>query len=242
MVEAAHLLHAFVDFAATLAATARPVDAAVELVQRVDDVFDVDAATVFLVQPDGSLHAVAWSGDPARRAASLELEHAEGPGHDAVRSGEPVVARDRDDARQRWPEFAPAAAHAGLESFAAVPMRSRAAAVGSLAVGAGRAEAVAPADVAVVQGLADLGTLAITDARAARTARAVAAQLQTALDARVVIEQAKGVVAERAGVSVDDAFTALRRYARGRHQLLTDVARRVVEGTLDPETVVRPTR
>jgi AmiR/NasT family two-component response regulator len=107
-------------------------------------------------------------------------------------------------------------------------------------LGAASPEPLAPEDLDIAQALADLASLAITEARAARRAHAVAAQLQTALDARVVIEQAKGVVAQRSQVSIDDAFAGLRQYARGRHQLLTDVARRVVDGDLDPVAVLRP--
>jgi GAF domain-containing protein len=237
MAREARLLHAFLDFAESLAATTAPSDIAIDLTQRVAGLFAVDAAVV-LGEAGGSLRAVAWSSEPGQRLAELETEHAEGPGHDAIRAVGCIIATDRDDALlARWPRFAPEAARIGLRSFAAVPLRRSGAALGALALGATSPEALAPDDVAVVQGLADVTALAIDEARAARHARVVAEQLRTALDARVVIEQAKGVVAHRARVSVDEAFVGLRRYARGRHQLLTDVARRVVEGELDPEAV-----
>jgi GAF domain-containing protein len=239
MVRATRLLEAFIDFATFLAADGDAVEIGTELAARGAAALEVDEAAVALATDGTSVREFASSSPRALEVLRLELRHAEGPSLDAVGSGAVVAAPDALAARRRWPRFVPDAEPAGFRSFAAVPLRRRGTAVGALGLYARAGAALRPDDAPVAQALADLAALAIMHERAAERAEAVAAQLQTALDARVVIEQAKGVVAKHRGVNIDAAFTELRGYARRHHQLLTDVARRVVAGELDPTVLAR---
>jgi GAF domain-containing protein len=233
-----HLLRVFVDFAGTLASDSDSVATGTELARVVVDELRADAAAVVLASGEGSPRVLAASSARGRLLAEVEIREGEGPGLDALRSGAPT-ARAPDAAARRWPRFASEIAPSGLRAFLAVPLRCRGQAVGALILATACPEAFATADVALVQAFADIAALAIMDADAATRALEVSAQLQTALDTRVVIEQAKGVVSERARIGIDDAFGAMRGYARRRSRLLTDIAREVVDGRLDGETVVR---
>jgi AmiR/NasT family two-component response regulator len=95
------------------------------------------------------------------------------------------------------------------------------------------------ADVIVARGFADLAALSIAQHRASAEAQRLNEQLSAALTSRVVIEQAKGVISERAGVDLSEAFSRLRAYARNTNQLLTDVAQAAVNGTLGPAAWAR---
>ena len=133
----------------------------------------------------------------------------------------------------RWPRFAPRALAAGFGSVDALPMRLRGTVIGALNlfhVKPGRCKA----DVEAAQALADVATIAILQHRATLEAQVVNQQLQHALNSRIVIEQAKGMVAQRAGLNMEHAFSALRTHARDHNLRLVDVAEAVIGGSLAP--------
>lgn len=127
-------------------------------------------------------------------------------------------------AKDRWPRFTPKAVEAGFRSVQAVPMRLRAQTIGALNLFRVDAGLMPESDVAAAQALADVATIAILQHRAALSAQLLNDQLSRALDSRIVIEQAKGVVSEAAGLDMEEAFARLRRHARVHNLRLADVA------------------
>lgn len=190
-------------------------------------------------QQKGSLAVVASSSEQTRLLDVCQLQNDEGPCLDCVRTGAAVVSGDLDADHTRWPLFAPAARAAGFRSILAVPLRHGDQMIGGLSMFRDRAEAVHADDRRLAQALADAATIGILQQRSAQRHATTVEQLQHALDSRVVIEQAKGVLAERNSIGMDTAFDVLRRYARGRNLKLTELAAAVVRGDIAPVTVLR---
>lgn len=213
----------------------RLVDAAVAVV-------DADEAGLLLTDRTGELGIAATTSASTHLVELLQVQAREGPCFDAYRTGEPVRTGplDSDHARQTWPEFTPMALSAGFHSVVAVPMRWRDTTLGSLNLfrkGPGRAD---DREVTAARALADLTTIAVVQAHAVDGAHEVIDQLQNALDTRVSIEQAKGIVAERTKLGMDAAFERIRRHARSSNARLADVAAGIVSGDLDVDSLVWP--
>lgn len=197
------------------------------LATRAAELLDVRAVAV-LFADDGVLDVAASSGELGDRMARCEVTLDEGPGVEAYRSGEPVECRTLFVAEPRWPKFAPAAMDAGLAAAHAMPCLNRDDVLGTLTMYATRTGAPS---AELGQAMANAVSLGVTVFR--ERARAVLAdQLQHALHSRVVIEQAKGVLAERLDLPIPRAFELLRRYARSHNAKLHDVARDVLTGAL----------
>jgi GAF domain-containing protein len=147
-----------------------------------------------------------------------------------------------DDAMTRWPRFAAYARDVGIHSVAALPMRLRTEVIGALNLFSTNPEPLGTDDEMVAQALADIATIGILHERAFHDGRIVTAQLEAALDSRIVIEQAKGIVAERAHVGIDDAFTMLRGYARSHNRLLSQTAHEIISGDLAIDALAAPPR
>lgn len=222
----------FVELADTLVTGFDIVDLIHTLTQRCVELTDVDAAGIMLADGSGTLHVIGSSSERSRLLELLEVQSAEGPCLDAFRDGETVVA-DFSDA-ERWPTVAPEAVRSGFGSVVALPMRLRHEAIGALNLFRNDPAPLPAADVAICRALADVATIGLLQERAVREARLLADQLQSALNTRVVLEQAKGVLAERSGIDVDVAFDVMRVYARRVNRPLGEVARDVVEGRLSP--------
>ncbi len=147
----------------------------------------------------------------------------------------PVLVADLASERDQWPSFADEAIRVGFRAVYALPMRLRQQTIGALNLFHHEARTLTPAAVRIGQGLADVATIAILQQRAAQRADELSEQLQAALNSRIVIEQAKGVLAERERLEMSTAFALLRGYARSTNQPLSAVARAVVNGALDVE-------
>ncbi len=215
------------------------------LADRCVDILGVSAAGVMLATPEGDLRVVASSSEAMRVLELFELQSDEGPCLDCHRSGEAVLLdEDLAAAGGRWPRFAPVAVEAGFRAAHALPMRLRGSVIGALNLFGPEEGALSVEDIAAGQALADVATIAVIQQRVATESRVLIDQLNTALSSRVVIEQAKGVLAERAGLSVESAFEAMRHYARDRNLHLADIARGVVDKTLAPGSLnpARPRR
>jgi GAF domain-containing protein len=202
-------------------------------------VLDIAAAGLMLVAPDGDLRVMASSSEAMRLLDLFELQSEEAPCLDCYRTGEPVLNQDLA-ADGRWPRFAVEALAAGFHSVHALPMRLRGTIIGALNLFEAERGGMPQADVDAAQALADVATIAILSHRAAHESRVVNAQLDGALNSRIVIEQAKGVVAERMGLGMEPAFDTLRNHARNNNLRLTDVARDVAEGTMAASGLHRP--
>jgi hypothetical protein len=162
----------------------------------------------------------------------FEIQQDEGPCLDCYRTGNPVRCPDLSAAVGRWPRFAPEALAHGYGSVYALPMRLRAQVIGSLNLLRELPGELDANDLVAAQALADVATIGILQQRAASEQRLLAEQLQYALDSRVTIEQAKGVIAEHARLDMDAAFSALRQYARNHNERLVEVAHNVAARTL----------
>jgi transcriptional regulator with GAF, ATPase, and Fis domain len=220
----------FVELADTMVADFDVIDFLHMLTDRSVRLLQASAAGVVLADPRGELRVAAASSEEASLLELFQLQNDQGPCLECFRTGQPVTAADLAGAAQQWPRFAQAAMQSGFRSVQALPMRLRDQVIGALNLFAAELDPFSPADLRVGQALADVATIGLLQERNVRRREAVAEQLQGALNSRVVIEQAKGKLAERLGISMDGAFTMLRDYARSSNQRLTDVARDFVLG------------
>ncbi|MGI8808943.1 MAG: SpoIIE family protein phosphatase, partial [Acidimicrobiales bacterium] len=187
---------------------------------------------LMLAYPGGELRVMASSSEAMRLLELFELQSEEGPCPDCYRTGEPIVNHRLAAEGGPWPRFEPRAVEAGFRSVHALPMRLRNVTIGALKLSRTDEGALNDADVAAAQALADVATIAVLHHHSARDTRLVNEQLHHALNSRVVIEQAKGMVAERAGLDMHQAFSALRNHARRHNLRLVDVAEDVIAGAL----------
>lgn len=234
MTREADVVRCLVEMANTLVDDYDVIDLLTGLADKCVSLLGVSAAGVMLASPGGSLGLAASSSEAMRLLELFELQAQEGPCLDAFRSGEPTVHEDLAAGPGRWPSFSAAARDAGFRSASALPLRLREATIGALNLLSASSSPMGEADVIVARGFADLAALSVIQHRASAQAQLLNEQLTAALASRVAIEQAKGVISERAGVTLAEAFTRLRAYARNRNLRLTDVAQAAVDGTLDP--------
>lgn len=233
MVDSEELAQTFVKLADTLVDDYDVVDVLDQLAHHCVGLLDVHAAGLLLADAHGRLQLAAASTAAAEVLELFQLQEDDGPCLDCFRTGQPVSDPDLAAADHRWPRFAPAAAHAGLSAVQAVPMRLRDQTIGTLNLFRDRPGAFDDGDKHIAQALADAATIGILQHRAITRQEVLTEQLQTALNSRVIIEQAKGVLAERLGMDPEGAFAALRSYARGHQQRLADLAGQVLDGTVD---------
>jgi GAF domain-containing protein len=236
----AKLARALVELADTLVADFDVVDLLTLLTDRCVDVLDVGEAGVMVVAPAGDLRLMASSSEAMRDLELFELQSDEGPCLDCFTTGQAVANADLA-ATDRWPRFTQAALTAGFRSVHALPMRLRGTVLGALNLFRGPPGEMRTADLEAGQALADVATIAILQHRVTQETQLLNEQLTQALNSRIVIEQAKGIVAESASLDMDQAFTALRRHARSHNLRLADVAGHVIAGRLQPSDLDRPT-
>ena len=224
------LSETFVELTDTMVADFDIIDFLHVLTSRSVELLNVSAAGLLLADPRGELRVVAASSEAARLLELFQLQSDQGPCLDCFRSGHPVVAPNLS-ADQRWPRFAAAAGQAGFSAVQALPMRLRDQVIGALNLFRATPGAFDADSVQVGQALADVATIGLLHERSMRHSDTLNEQLQTALNSRVIIEQAKGKLAERLGIDVNQAFTLLRDQARNRNERLSDLARAFVDGT-----------
>lgn len=229
---AAQLAETFVALADTLVADFDVFELLDRLVHSSVQLLGASAAGLLLDDQRGNLALVASSDDESRLLELFQLEADEGPCLDCVRGGRAVVSPDLSADRERWPSFVPAAVAAGFQSVVAVPLRLREETIGGLNLFTAGPGALSESSQRLAQALADVATIGILQQRSAHRSSVLTEQLQHALNSRVVIEQAKGVLAEREGLEMAVAYAALRQFARSHNLKISDVARRVVAGEL----------
>jgi len=234
------LARTFVDLVDTLVDDFDVVELLTLVADRCVEVLDVSAAGLMLVAPEGDLRVVAFSSEAVRVVELFELQAEEGPCLDSYRTGAPIVNQNLATVHDRWPNFTPVALNAGYKSVHALPMRLRGVIIGALNLFRADEGDMEELDVVAAQALADVATIAILHHRAASEAQVVNEQLTLALNSRIVIEQAKGILSERVGLNMDHAFARLRKYARDHNLRLVDVAHGVVNGTVTIETLIPP--
>jgi transcriptional regulator with GAF, ATPase, and Fis domain len=232
------LADTFVMLADTLVADYDVLELLDQLMTASVELIGVTAAGLLLDDQRGNLQVVASSSEETRLLEIYQLQNNEGPCLDCVRTGAAVTSQEIAAEAERWPLFAPRAAEAGFTSVAAVPMRLRDDVVGALNLFQSGDVEIGADKRRLGQAFADVATIGILQRRTVHRSAVLAEQLQYALNSRVVIEQAKGIVAERHQVDMGVAFDGLRRFARDHNLKLTDAASGVVAGDLDPD----PTR
>jgi transcriptional regulator with GAF, ATPase, and Fis domain len=225
------LSETFVELTDTMVAGFDVIDFLHVLTDRSVQLLDVSAAGLLLADPRGELRVVAASSEAARLLELFQIQNDQGPCLDCFRSGQPVEAADLAAAAERWPRFAPAALQTGFAAVQALPMRLREQVVGALNLFRAGPGPFLPADVRVGQAMADVATISLLHERGMRRSDTLNEQLQTALNSRVVIEQAKGKLAERLGLDMEQAFNLLRDSARSRNVRLSELARTFIDGT-----------
>jgi GAF domain-containing protein len=234
------LARAFVAVAESLVAEFDVLELLERVTRYCTSLLDGAASGLLVADERGTLRMIAASDESTRLLELFQMQNEEGPCSDCYRNGEPIIVDDVRTALDRWPRFAPLAEANGLLSVHAFPMRWRTNVIGTLNVFRAAPGQLTEDDVAVAQSLADVATISILQNRRFMRREALTAQLQHALESRVVIEQAKGIVAERTSASVDDAFHRLRAYARSSNRRLSEVAQAIVARELDPAALPTP--
>ncbi|MFL6099454.1 MAG: GAF and ANTAR domain-containing protein [Actinomycetales bacterium] len=226
------LADAFVRLADTLVEDYDVVDLLNQLTEACLDLLQVAAAGMLLDDQQGHLVVVATSSEEARLVEVFQLQNNEGPCLDCLSTQHVVESGHLETQDQRWPLFAPAAVAAGFRSVAAVPLRLRERTIGALNLFSSEPDEIPESDQRLAQALADIATIGILQQRLIHQGTVLGEQLQHALNSRVTVEQAKGVLAERKNLSMQAAFEELRAYARQHNRKLTDVASAVVNDGL----------
>lgn len=234
------LAKALVELADTLVDDFEVVDLMQTLTERSVGLLDVSEAGLMLVDEDGVLRVMASTSERGRLLELFELQNEEGPCLECFATGHPVTAGPLAIDANRWPRFVPQAQAAGFRSAYALPMRLRSHVIGALNLFSASKSPMADEHVVVGQALADVATIGLLQHRAVRQARVLVEQLRYALNSRVAIEQAKGVLAEQGKLAVADAFELLRRYARSQSRGLHQTAADIVAGRLSYEQLHSP--
>ena len=206
------------------------------------DLLEVSAAGLMLADASGQLRVMASSSERSRLLELLEIQNDAGPCLDCYRHGRAVLVTDLAADPERWPRFSGEAIRVGFGSVYALPMRLREETIGALNLFHQQPNGVSDANLRLAQALADVATIGILQQRAVQQSSDLAEQLQTALNSRLIIEQAKGVLAEREQTDMSEAFELLRGYARRKRVKLSGVAAAVVGGDLDAAELREATR
>lgn len=234
----AHLSRTFVAVADSLVDTYDLIDLLQKLVDNAIELFDATAAGITLGPDDEHLEVIVSTSEESRLIELMQVRVGEGRCVEAVTTRKPVSAVDLAEIRRRWPAFAEQVAMSSYASVHAIPLRLRGQTIGSFNLFCDREGALDDADAVAAQALADVATISILQERTIRDADIVRQQLQRALDSRVAIEQAKGVIANTHALDMESAYRLIRHHARSTQTSLADVAQGIIAGTLNlPRTV-----
>ncbi|HET7742151.1 MAG TPA: GAF and ANTAR domain-containing protein [Mycobacterium sp.] len=223
------LVKAFVTLADTLVDDYDVVEFAQVLVEDCVTLLDADTASLLLDDLHGGMQVLASTTEQARTLELLQIQSDAGPCLQAYRTGQQVLVEDLSTDTDRWTEFAIRCTAEGFRAVFAIPLRLRNERIGALNLFRRQPGMLAHPDLLVAQALADVATIGILHQRVLTRGALVNSQLQTALNSRIVIEQAKGVLAERGGLDMEQAFRELRAMARNSNRHLSDTARMVIQ-------------
>ena len=215
------LVRTFVELTDSLVDDFDIIDLLSALADGCVDLALASASGILLSDENRKLRVMAASSERTRLLELFQLQNDEGPCLEAFATGEPVLEADLASAFDRWPRFAPEAVAAGFRSVDALPLRLRAAPIGALNLFGASPGGMSEANRRIARAMGDVAAIAIIQSQTVRESETRARQLQHALDSRVAIEQAKGMVAERLACDRDRAFGAIRSYARGLRRHLT---------------------
>jgi GAF domain-containing protein len=228
MIAVDRLAEVFVEVADTLVDDFDVIEFLESVTRHTAEVSDAASAGLLLTDAHGQLQYMASSDTSVELLELFQLQYQEGPCLDCFRTGTAVVNSDLHQAGEQWPLFAPRGVEAGFQSVHAFPLRHRQKVIGALNLFSTNTGHLEPTDVRIIQCLADIATIGLLQERTIRSAEILTEQLQSALNSRITIEQAKGVLARTHGIGVDAAFDLMRTYSRANQHRLSDVARAVV--------------
>ncbi|MFF4121462.1 ANTAR domain-containing protein [Streptomyces sp. NPDC001714] len=236
------LVEIFVEVADSLVEDFDVIDLLQRLSARCVELLDVSAAGILLADAHGELQIIAASDEHTRLLELFALQHDQGPCVECYRTGTARTNIDltQPEATVGWPRFAARARETGYAATHAVPLRLRNRIVGALNLFQSTPQRLGYDDIALAQALADVATIAILQQRTLEQSHVENSQLETALTSRILVEQAKGVLAERWNTSVDDAFEVFRSYARSRRMRLSELATRIISGDFDTTAIPAP--
>lgn len=234
------LAEAFVEIADTLVDEFDLIEFLQMVALRAASVSSTRAAGLLLADRRGRLHLMAASDEHAEMLELFQVQADDGPCQDCYRTGAPVVNADLRHADETWPTFAPRAVAGGYLSVHAFPMRLRSQTIGALNLFGTDEGEMSGEDARIVQALADVATIGLLQERSLRQAEVLNEQLEGALKSRIVIEQAKGVLAQINNITPDEAFAKMRSYCRSRSRPLVEVARSVVTDSASIPELTRP--
>ena len=238
--QAVLVAQSFVALADTLVDDFDVVELLDRLVADCVTLIGVDAAAILLMNRDRNLEVVASSNEASYLMEVFQLESRSGPCVEAVQTGEPVSIRDIEQLRSRWPAFARAIEGQGFSAVYALPMRLRDEKIGALNLFNSSQPPLSEFDSRLAQALADVATIGILQHRMVSRSSVLVEQLQLALNTRISVEQAKGVIAEYGGVDMGFAFDAIRSYSRTNRIKLSSVAEALIRRELAPIEVIKP--
>jgi hypothetical protein len=221
-----------VELADTLVADFDVIDFLHTLATRSVELLGATAAGIMLADPHGELKVMASSTEEARLLELYELQNNEGPCLDCYRTGLPVVREGLPAMQSAWPAFTPRLQELGFHCAQALPLRLRTETIGALNLFRTEPGRLSEADLGIGQAMADVATVGLLQERAIAARELLATQLQAALTSRVVLEQAKGMLAQRTGLPLDQAFQLMRGYARSNNRRLSDVAAHIIDGSI----------
>ena len=224
------LADVFVEMADTLVDDFDLLDFLHTMTERCVQLLAVDAAGLLLTDGQGTLQVVAASSERTRLLELFQLQTDQGPCLDCFHTGMAVSVDDLP-AAGKWPRFTAAAAEVGFGAVHALPMRLRTEVIGALNLFSTDPRSLEKDKLRIGQALADIATIGLLQQRAIHRGDVITEQLQAALNSRILIEQAKGLLSERLGINVADAFTLLRRAARSRNRRLSELAQALIDGT-----------
>jgi len=224
---------AFIAIADTLTKDFDVVDLLHTLVESCTEILAVDAGGLMLADAQGDLQLVASTSEEADLVEIMQLDAARGPCIECFVTGKPISVASIEESGGRWPEFQAEALKMGYHSVHATPMRLRGQVVGTMNLFGSQLAELSDRDIALAQALADVATIGILQDRFLRESHLLADQLHRALDSRVLIEQAKGVIAQSSSVSMDAAFAVLRSYSRNHNLTIRSVAENITSRKLE---------
>jgi transcriptional regulator with GAF, ATPase, and Fis domain len=226
------LLATFVKLADTLVADYDVVDLLQNLVDICENLLDTAAAGILLAAANGELEVIVSTSEASWLVETMQLAAEAGPCIESFQTGRVVSLPDIAQAPEAWALFRDSALKQGFASVHAIPLRLRETTIGTLNLLRETAGELETSDAMAAQAFADVATIGILHERSLRETSVLADQLQTALNRRTIIEQAKGVVAHTNGVPMDEAFGLIRNYARSHQLPISQVAARLVDMTL----------
>jgi hypothetical protein len=240
------LARTFVDLADVWTDDSNQAHVSQMVVGRCLQLFATSAAAIVLSGAETQLRISACSGDQMRRTQLFELQIGEGPCFDCYRTGRSIISADLSRQSREWPRFVPVAMKAGFRSVHALPLRVPDRTIGSLNLFGAEIGILSNADILAAEALAQATAFTILRERFSGPAEAILGNLRLSSDDHLVIEQAKGVLAGRARIHLDEAMKRIERYAHHHDLDLVAVCHQIVDGDLSlityPESSVQRRR